>query len=101
VEKENGFYLYPYVFVEEFREATIGRVYPNPATQLLFIKRNPSTTSGIAIDILNMAGEIIYLDEMTENQQVKSINVTNIEPGVYLIHLKSANGVYSEKIVIK
>ncbi len=101
VREVDGFYLYPYVFVEEFRDAAIGTVYPNPATQLLFIRRNPKIKSGIAIDILNMAGEIVHLDEMTENQQLKSINVTNIESGVYLIHLRSANEVYSKKIVIK
>jgi hypothetical protein len=98
---ENGFYLYPFVFVEEFPEAALGHVYPNPATQLLFIKKNPSIKSGMAIDILNMAGEIVYLDELTANHHIKSIDVSNIESGVYLVHLRSAGQVFIEKIVIK
>jgi hypothetical protein len=101
VSKSDAFYLYPYVSVDEYPESSIGQVYPNPATSLLFIKRNNQLQAGIAIDILNMAGEIIYIDEMTGNQQVKSIDVTNIEAGVYLIHLRSPGRVHSEKIVIK
>jgi hypothetical protein len=55
----------------------------------------------MAIDILNMAGEIVYLDELTAGQDIKSIDVSNIESGVYLIHLRSAGQVLTEKIVIK
>ena len=58
-------------------------------------------SKGIAIDILNLAGEIIHINEMTSNQNTKKIDVSGFDSGVYLIKLRSETEVVIEKIVIR
>ena len=60
-----------------------------------------SGQKGIAIDILNLAGEIIHINEMTSNQNTKKIDVSGFDSGVYLIKLRSETEVVIEKIVIR
>ena len=90
-----------YVSIEDTDELILGKVYPNPATATIFIERGINNTKGIAIDILNLAGEIIHIDEMTSNQNVKKIDVSNFDSGVYLVKLRSETDVFIEKIVIR
>ena len=101
VNKENGFLLQLPVSIGENNVARLGKVYPNPANEILFIERGPNNTKGIAIDILNLAGEIIHINEMTSNQNTKKIDVSGFDSGVYLIKLRSETEVVIEKIVIR
>lgn len=101
VNKMDGFYLYPPISVEENEEVSIGSIYPNPATELLFIKRNPKNSKGIAIDVMSVSGELVYMDEMAGNAMLRSIDVSNFESGIYLVKLRCENEVRIEKVVIR
>ena len=101
VNKENGFLLQLGVSIGENNVAKLGKVYPNPTNEILFIERGANNTKGIAIDILNLAGEIIHINEMTSSQNTKKIDVSGFDSGVYLIKLRSDTEVVIEKIVIR
>lgn len=101
VSKQDGFYLYPYVSVDPVELLTLGRIYPNPANETLFVERSQENHFGIAIDILNMSGEVIYIDEMTTGQNILKMDISNFESGIYLIKLRCGNQVRIEKIVIR
>jgi hypothetical protein len=69
-------------------------VYPNPATDVV----NVSVKDGIAesIEIVNMAGQSIY-----SAKAAKSVNVSSLPAGVYVVKVK-ANGItYVEKLIKK
>jgi|GEM_PF-2103793 len=70
-------------------------IYPNPVSEVLNIKN-----SGIAIDsvkIYNLNGRLV-LEKVNVQHQ---INVSQLEQGVYILHIETAVGVLREELVKK
>jgi len=97
----NGFYLDKYVSIGEAREVRIAKVYPNPAKDLLTVERLNEEKNTITFDIINLAGEIIFSDLISTNQNSQLVNVSEFDSGVYLVRLRSGSKVKVQKIVIR
>jgi len=67
------------------------KVYPNPATDYLFIKSNLNYQS----TLYNVAGQRVM------QSNAKTLNVVNLPSGVYLLQLKSENNSISTFKIIK
>ena len=67
------------------------KVYPNPATDYLYIKSNLNYQS----TIYNVAGQRVM------QSNAKTLNVVDLPSGVYLLQLKSENNSISTFIIIK
>ncbi len=69
-------------------------VYPNPAHD--FIRVETMCTSSLqGIDLYNVTGQLVL--SSTENE----INVSELEPGMYIIRVKCDTMVYTERVIIK
>ena len=70
------------------------RIYPNPANGNLNIQ-----AEGInEVVVVNSLGQTVYrFDGMTD---VLDINTTDLEAGIYMINVKSVNGIATDRIVI-
>ncbi len=76
-------------------------IYPNPANEELTIDFHDSDIENCKITLLDMSGKIIRTFEYTENKKYYSINLSKINPGLYLIKLQSGNNaIIYKKIVI-
>lgn len=74
-------------------------IYPNPATQLLFIGKE-SDKKYSEISIIDMSGKLIL--QKKDHQAGKAIDVSALVPGAYLIVSKSIEGkVYKNKLIKK
>jgi starch-binding outer membrane protein SusE/F len=73
------------------------RIYPNPASDKLFIHSANKTIN--RIQIADFAGKVVF----TSNQasQNKTIDLTGITRGLYLIRVQTTDNVYTSKIRIK
>ena len=67
------------------------KVYPNPATDYLFIKSNLNYQS----TLYNVAGQRVM------QSNAKTLNVVDLPSGVYLLQLKSENNTISSFKIIK
>ena len=67
------------------------KVYPNPATDYLYIKSNLNYQS----TLYNVAGQRVM------QSNAKTLNVVDLPSGVYLLQLKSENNSISTFIIIK
>lgn len=97
----NGFYLDKYVSIGEIEETGIARVYPNPAKDVLTVERITGENNTITFDILNLAGEIVFSDLLSANQNSQMVNISEFESGVYMFRLRSGSKVKVEKFVIR
>ncbi|UBB88648.1 T9SS type A sorting domain-containing protein [Candidatus Kaistella beijingensis] len=69
-------------------------VYPNPVSNVLNIK----TTEDVKqISIFNMNGGLVK----SVNQKVKSINLTHLSSGIYMVKITTTNGNTTKKIIKK
>lgn len=71
-------------------------IYPNPASGLVNLTLSNSTEQVFTISIYNVSGENIL---HATNQS--TIDVSNLEDGIYSIHVTSATENYSRKLFVK
>lgn len=76
-------------------------VYPNPASDLLYIKSDTDATiNNIALyDISGRQVLNAQFDDIPQN--VHTIDVKNLNKGLYILTVSGANGSYSKKITIE
>jgi len=67
-------------------------VYPNPATDEINISSSEAVRN---VMILNHAGQLVY------DGKSEKINVSNFNSGVYIIRIKTDNGITTKKLTIK
>ncbi len=77
-------------------------VFPNPAENNLNISLNSIEEQSIRIELLNAVGQIIFSEnnENVRGEIIKTINLSGISKGIYLIRLISGNQQYFKKVVI-
>lgn len=84
--------------VNEFDTQDSIVIYPNPATEILTI----SATSSIEmVTVYSVDGKLVgtYRNPFTSNDY--AINVQPFSVGLYVINVKTSNGSYSKKIIIR
>lgn len=78
-------------------------IYPNPTTDLLNIRLTLTDTRTLTIELMSARGQILFSDEV-QNQQgryEKSIDLTSLPKGIYMMHLKSDQSTVTRKIVVQ
>jgi hypothetical protein len=71
-------------------------VYPNPATNELYIE---NASSGTVIRLFDIMGRQVYIGTVISNKQV--INTGNLVPGTYLLQLTDADGNRVMRTIVK
>ena len=69
-------------------------IYPNPVSNKLIVELNASKAT---IQILNIAGQIIYTTEL--NSSIEEIDVSKLLPGVYFITFKTNQRETTQKFI--
>ncbi len=78
----------------EIQKKQVVRVYPNPATDRVFVKVNEPTQ----VAIYNLAGSMVK-SRMIESQK-DFINISDLQPGMYLIKSQFTND-FTQKLIVK
>ena len=71
-------------------------IYPNPATSAVYVE---TTMSNAQVNIIDMTGRCVKSVEMSDN--VATINVEDINKGVYFIMIQNDNNKVIEKLIVK
>ncbi len=71
-------------------------IYPNPATENISII---STNEIFEVSILNGFGQSVYESQIYDTNI--QINTSNLESGIYIIRIKTINGLKTQKFIIK
>ncbi len=90
---------------DDFTAADAVKVFPNPASQVLYVETTAGFCSeaGISVDITNIVGKNVkslHFDN-TGGVEKLSIDVGNMYPGIYIITVKCGNQVKQSKFVKK
>lgn len=68
------------------------RIYPNPATN--FVKFD-TEESILRVEMFNLQGQMV----MSESGDVRSLNISNLSNGIYMLKVTTPTGVATQKIV--
>jgi len=77
------------------------RVFPNPASKNIYIE-NVYKQSNFTINIISIAGEILYSKELTNqfSNNVINIPINSLNSGVYILQFISPKITQSERIIV-
>jgi hypothetical protein len=73
------------------------KIYPNPANNFLNIV---SLKTGISsVEIYNLNGQLVLNKEVNNNQ--KTINISSLEGGIYIVDILSENTSVKRKLIVE
>ncbi len=75
-------------------------VYPNPASDFISLNFADENSSNIEVLILNNLGGIVYQNSF-ENGNNISINISDLEEGLYFVKAVAGENLYLRKVIIK
>jgi hypothetical protein len=73
------------------------KLYPNPASDHLYITIDGQTQSPVSVSISDMSGRSVITNETVTN----SMNISSLTNGIYLIKVSAAGNTYIKRIVIQ
>ncbi|MEI6124229.1 MAG: M4 family metallopeptidase [Bacteroidota bacterium] len=78
-------------------------VYPNPATEKLFVEFTSSFPQNFAITLHDVIGKMVYSESYfsTIGLNQRQINLKDVKPGVYFIKVEGNSWTRMEKVVVK
>lgn len=77
-------------------------LYPNPADHILNIDMEYSQLSELNLSLTNMAGQIVYSENvLLQGQSSKSIDLSNLPQGIYTLRVQGEKLFISKKVVVK
>lgn len=81
-------------------------VYPNPVLnkQVTIVYDNANNISSkINVELYNLTGQKVYETQLNQNAGLfqKTLNLSNVKQGIYIMKVISGNDVKTEKIIIK
>lgn len=86
----------PLVDIITSTEKTIS-VYPNPVKNTLIVSFNKYSDEKINIKILDNSGK--QINSIKNTNRITEINVSNFQPGIYLVRVSHGKEVYTEKFI--
>lgn len=97
-------YTSPTIGLTENKAVSTFNVYPNPATENVAIDFSMNTESSVEVTITDLSGKAVYtsnLGNKTVGSHSVNVNTTTFSNGIYVVNFKTANGIITEKLVIR
>ncbi len=76
-------------------------LYPNPASSSLTMALMQAVSGEATLNIFNAQGQLVMTRQYDAFSQNTTVEVANLVNGVYVATLRTANGVYSRKVMIQ
>lgn len=73
-------------------------VYPNPSSGRFHLTLDPSVNKGL-ISITDLTGKVRHRTSFRDNPII--VNQPELEPGLYFVTLRTEDGLYTQKVVIR
>lgn len=92
VYDENG----PVQSIDEFTKAGMS-LYPNPTSSVLNVNLNNIEANELSV--FNLLGQKILVQKLNTNTDIVSLNVENLQSGIYILQFNSSAKVYSIRFI--
>ena len=77
------------------------KVYPNPTSDLLFFEISTSEVVGATVNIYTTTGKMLWSKVAYKGNQINDrIDVSAFQSGIYILEMKTADGVAQRKFIV-
>jgi len=78
------------------------QLYPNPVKEILRVDFKNSDAKELTIQIKNMSGQIVYLNQITnDGSSHTDLNIQNLKAGIYMLRIYNGQQLIGERKFIK
>lgn len=107
-DMQNGIFLvksnYIGIGITENKNALNANIYPNPAKSNITITFANADSKDYSVEVVNVLGQLVYsennLNDCAFPVNFKTIDVSGLENGSYLLSIKAGEKQYQKKIII-
>jgi hypothetical protein len=98
--EDSCFIHFDYTSISDLKDELDVHIYPNPVSKLLKVELSSSPNASLSFSLFTLEGKKILVRIL--NEKLNTIDLENIQNGMYLMQLKSVNGQMStQKLIIK
>jgi hypothetical protein len=72
-------------------------IYPNPASDVVYIKMTGSHSNSYSISVADMSGRIVIVNEASSGM----INTSSLSDGIYVLKISTEVGNYTSRFVVQ
>lgn len=91
-----GYFPADYVGIDEVAANVVLNVFPNPATNYVNVVANEAIAN---VTIMNAMGQTVYSNNNVNGESI-NINTTDFAAGIYMITVKTNNGISTKRISV-
>lgn len=90
------------VGIDEQESINAYAIFPNPAENDFVNVQFNSSSKEVMLNIIDLTGKLVYTDIFyNQNNQNQQLNISDLNPGLYIISLQSGNSRISKKLIVK
>lgn len=89
--------------VDEMENITVN-IYPNPACEILYVEFNAIDSDVVQISLVNALGQIVLVESnatTVDGKTVYTLDITNLETGMYIVKMTTATQEISNPVIIR
>lgn len=89
--------------VEDITALNSLEVYPNPAIDKFSLSLDMAESENVSIDVLDITGKVVFsknLGRLSAGQNIQSLDVSNLEAGIYLVNISVGNKQATTKLQV-
>jgi hypothetical protein len=75
-------------------------IYPNPASEKVFITLNDDAAENASVKIFNMLGQEVYKSKFPDENSALEISLTSFLKGSYFIEVKNRKEIFNGKLIV-
>ena len=73
-------------------------IYPNPSNGIINIEFIDYDIQNVLIELINLQGQVVFVQTITN--QKNTINVSDLDKGLYIIKIYTDTGIKAKKLII-
>lgn len=77
------------------------QIYPNPASNKVFINLQKFTSEQPVVSIYNVQGKEVHSSSNNLFANVLELDVSGLNRGIYLLQVRSNDDIFTEKLIVK
>lgn len=75
-------------------------IYPNPASEIVFIRTALYFNDDITISVCDLNGRKVFQNDYSNYQDLVEINIQELSPGIYFLRIQYGNNISCKKLLI-
>ena len=95
----------PGVVVGDAKLLTAGinamNIFPNPAEDMLNIEIEMTEDSSVEILLMNALGQTVMQERSSGKTTMNRLDVSDLQAGMYMLSVRTASGMITERVIVK